>query len=194
MAKVDVSNMIEKASGKLISYCQERTPGQEYPLLVVQKQLLNRIWHSWAGKLGVSGQDGTPLRLERVVRALMWEGVDKRQIRYRNGEFRIRLEHGEYLLFKDADQTVHAWLTDINRAGVDVRVSGAAFASFLLAYDAAVPEIRRHAEMVAEAIRRKAVEYEKDCMIIRIRNTAKESGRQKNTSNELGRIQSFQGI
>lgn len=181
--------MIEKASGKLICFCQERTPGQEYPLVVVQKQLLNRVWHSWAGKLGLSGQDGTPLRLERVVRALMWEGVDMRQIRYRNGEFRIGLEHGEYILFKDADQTVHAWLTDINRAGVDVRVSGADFARFLLAYDAAVPEIRRHAEMVAEAIRRKAVEYEKDCMIVRIRNTVKESGQQKNTSYDLVRSQ-----
>lgn len=175
MAKVDVNKTIEKASGKLISYCQERTPGQEYPLVVVQKQLLNRVWHSWAGKLGVSGQDGTPLRLERVVRALMWEGVDKRQIRYRNGEFRIGLEHGEYVLFKDADQTVHAWLTDIKRAGVDVHVSGTAFASFLLAYDAAVPEILRHAEVAAEAIRRQAVEYEKDCVIVRIRNTVKRN-------------------
>ena len=173
MAKIEVNKMIEKASGKLISKCQETTPGKEYPLVVVQKQLMNRVWHSWAGKLGISRQDDTPLRLERIVRALMWEGVDKKQIRYRNGEFRIWLDHGVYVLFKDASQTVHAWLTNINRAGVDVRVSGAAFASFLLAYDAAVPEILRHAEVVAEALRWKAVEYEKECMIARIRNTVK---------------------
>ena len=165
--------MIEKASGKLIYSCQERTPGKEYPLAEVRGQLLNHVWHKWTGRLGISVQDDTPLRLERVVRALMWEGVDKRRIRYRNDRFRILLENGEYVLFKTMDQTVHAWLPGIKGAGVDVRVSGAAFARFLLAFDATVPEILRHAEAVTEAIRWKAVEYQKDCMIARIKSTVK---------------------
>ena len=167
--------MVGKASGKLILYCQERARGKEFPLTDVQDQLLNRVWHSWAGKLGVSGQDPVPLRLERVVRALIQEGVDKRQIRYRNDRFRIRLKNGEYVLFKTQDQVVHAWLPGIRCAGVDVRVSGATFARFLLDFDAAVPGILRPAESVAAAIRRNAIEYQKDCMIASIRDTVKRN-------------------
>ena len=167
--------MVGKASGKLISYCQERARGKEFSLAEVRAQLLNRVWHSWVGKLGISGQDAVPLRLERVVRALIREGVDKQRIRYRNDRFRIRLENGEYVLFKTQDQAVHAWLPGIRCAGVDVRVSGAAFARFLLDFDAAVPGILRPAEAVVAAISRNAIEYRKDCLIASIRDTVKRN-------------------
>ena len=173
MARIDIDRMIARASRQLVGQCQQRYPGKEQPLAAVREQLLCWVWLKWAGRLGKNRPERKPLRLERTVRSLMREGLRKEDIQYRDGVFRIRLAQGEYILYKVSDQTVYAWPTGIRGARFPVQVDEDAFARFLLAFDAARPEILRHVEAIAGAIHKSVIEYEKDRLIARIRNTAR---------------------
>ncbi len=168
MAEVNLEKMIKKASRQHIAFYQKDSPGKVLPLANVRNLLALRVWVIWIGRLGICERQDTPLRLERIVRELMRAGVDKEHIRYRNGAFHIQLKQRDYLLYKTYDQTVYVEIPSLF-AWNPVRVEEKLFASFLLAFDAAYSEISSHAEAVAEAIRRNAVEYKKEKMIERIR-------------------------
>lgn len=168
MAEVNLRKMIEKASRRHIAFYQENAPGKVFPLANVRDLLAVRVWVIWIGRLGICERQDTPLRLERIVRELMRAGVDKEHIRYRNGAFHILLKKKDYLLYKTYDQTVFVEIPSLCIWN-PVRVEEKLFANFLLAFDAAYPEISSHAVAIAEAIRRNAVEYKKEKMIERIR-------------------------
>ena len=168
---MNIDKIIEKAAGQLAAYYQRRYPGKEQPIAAVQEQLLCRVWLKWAGRLGKSKPENTPLRMERTIRSLMREGLEKAGIRYKDGVFRVRLAQGEYILYKVSDQRVYAWPAGIRGARFPIQVDEEAFARFLLAFDAARPEILRRACSVAYVVRKSTIEYRKECLIAQIRNT-----------------------
>ena len=118
----------------------------------------------WTKYLKVLNQEQTePLAAEKALAELQRRGVPRDRIRVRSNSFRLRLENGEYRIYKrDAAEIIagpwpaYDWQP--------VRLTGERFADFLQFFDAHLPEIDAAVPSILELIHERELEEKKQEM------------------------------
>lgn len=118
----------------------------------------------WTKYLKVLNQEQTePLAAEKALAELQRRGVPRDHIRVRSNSFRLRLENGEYRIYKrDAAEIIagpwpaYDWQS--------VRLTGERFADFLQFFDAHLPEIDAAVPSILELIHERELEEKKQEM------------------------------
>ena len=116
----------------------------------------------WTKYLKVLNQEQTePLAAEKALVELQRRGVPRDHIRYRSNSFRLRLENGEYRIYKQGAAEIVAWPAYDWQS---VRLTGERFADFLQFFDAHLPEIDAAVPSILELIHERELEEKKQEM------------------------------
>ncbi len=118
----------------------------------------------WAKLLSVLEQEQAEfLAAEKALVELQRRGVPRDHIRYRSNSFRLRLENGEYRIYKRgaADIVACPWPAYDWQS---VRLSGERFADFLQFFDAHLPVIDAAVPSILEFIHERELEEKKQEM------------------------------
>ena len=118
----------------------------------------------WTKYLKVLNQEQTePLAAEKALAELQRRGVPRDRIQFRSNSFRLRLENGEYRIYKRGAAEIVAcpWPAD---SWQPVRLTGERFADFLQFFDAHLPEIDAAVPSILELIHERELEDKKQEM------------------------------
>ena len=122
------------------------------------------LYAVWAKCLSVLNQEQAEmLAAEKALAELQRRGVPRDRIQFRSNSFRLRLENGEYRIYKRGATEIVAcpWPAD---SWQPVRLSGERFADFLQFFDAHVPEIDAAVPSILELIHERELEDKKQEM------------------------------
>ena len=117
------------------------------------------------------GEGGlTPLAAEKGVRMLMERGVAGDRIRFRDGTFRVQLEHTRCKIQRDGYRCLACCIGDrFATRWKEFNVCPEALADLLLDFDASVPEMTRRTRLLFEDYLEMKREAEKKELIQKIR-------------------------
>lgn len=133
---------------------------------MARQELLNAVW---AKCLSILNQEqAEKLAAEKALAELQRRGIPRDRIQFRSNSFRLRLENGEYRIYKrGADEIVACpWPAD---SWQPVLLSGERFADFLQFFDAHVPEINTAVPTILELIHARELEEKKQEMAWQIK-------------------------
>lgn len=139
---------------------------------MARQELLYAVWTKCLAALN---QDQAEiLAAERALAELQRRGVPRDRIQFRSNSFRLRLENGEYRIYKRgaADVVSCPWPADSWQI---VRLPGERFADFLQFFDAHVPEIDAAVPSILELIHEREMEEKKREMERKIKTATIQS-------------------
>lgn len=117
-----------------------------------RKILLGKVWGKSLARLNKRYPSSEPMAAEKALAALMRNGISRNRIRLRDNSFRLNLDNCQYRLYKHASAEGFSACPWPSEHQCTVRLSGKDFAGFVLAFDAAVPEIVARVPGVLRAV------------------------------------------
>ena len=132
---------------------------------------INSVWKNCIDRIGNSSNDETmSLAAERLIIGLIHKGVSKDKIRIRHSHFTVSLNNRDYLILKRAEGIVIKPIKCAEFKGVVVSADANLLSGLLLAFDAAIPEMRQVAERLLIHYRKEELEHEIKSIISEARN------------------------
>lgn len=154
----EISGMpLERKGGFLHRYVIKMEATRES----ISELLINKVWESIIDRLNSLGEASEPLTVERALSILMKKDAIKDKVIFKKDSFRIRMENWKYRAYKHGvTGTVYACPWPEGKKMV-INMPGARFAEFLLAFDAAIPEILTQVDGIIEVLKARELEEKK---------------------------------
>ena len=134
-------------------------PGQVRDMFVL------RVFNSRLGWIAHKHPDSRKLAAEKVVAALMKNGIGKDKVRFSKGIFRVQLSNMEYWIYKKDDG---CYVRPGNSANCSLsfqRTSPRGIANYIINFDKDVPELERRSKLLFDAIQEQQIQQRQAAMV-----------------------------
>ena len=134
---------------------------KENPKEILEELTINAVWENCINKIGsFRKNEQSSLAAERLIVGLIHRGISKEKIRIRHTHFTVSIHNKDYLILKRTEGVV---IMPINCAlfkSITISANANLLADFMLAFDAAIPEMRRVAQRLYTHYRKEELKYE----------------------------------
>lgn len=164
MIQFDIAEIIRAEEVRLMESPKDAffcTHFSDNPQEALEGITINSVWKSCIDRIGNSSNGETmSLAAERLIIGLIRKGVSMDQIRIRHTHFTFSLNNKDYMILKRAKGIVIKLIKCAEFKGIVVNADASLLADFILAFDAAIPEMERVAERLLIHYRKEELEYE----------------------------------
>lgn len=137
---------------------------------LAQHELLKKVWGKCVELLNKQQVEAEPLVVEKALSILLKRGIAKEKISCKKNSFRMQLANGQYRAYKTSTEG-NIWACPWpSEKRYTLKISGSAFADFLLQFDAKIPEMLSHLPAILDTLRTREREEQRELIAAELKN------------------------